>query len=124
MAWGLSRTSSFGKDLEAPQGKRPLVAENPRGGVYDACVMEVEDQAEFYGVAKVAVKKHSDKLTIGLQIDVDAVLADAPNKFFSWGINVSRQRLAGDTPEYYLLSPGGRNGFMPWESIGNLLLRK
>jgi hypothetical protein len=111
-------------DMETPQGKRPLIAINPSGKVYDACIIDVEDQPEFYKVPKVSVKKYSDKWVIELQIDVNTLLADAPSKFYPWGINVSRQRLAGTVPEYYMLSPSGSTKFKSMESMGNLMLRK
>lgn len=111
-------------DLETPQGKRPLIAINPAGAVYDACIVKVEDQPEFYDVAKVAVKKHADKWTIELQLDADSILTEAPSKFYPWGINVSRQRLAGGGREYYMLSPDGREDSMSMEAMGNLMLPK
>ena len=56
--------------------------------------------------------------------DANTLLADAPSKFYPWGINVSRQRLAGTAPEYYMLSPSGSTKFKSMESMGNLMLRK
>jgi hypothetical protein len=46
-----------------------------------------------------------------------------PTQSFPWGIQVSRQRLAGNTPEYYQISPTGTAFNRNFEMMANLYAR-
>ena len=110
--------------LETPQGMRPKIVVNPAGTVSDECVTpKIEDLPEFYAVKNVAVKKFPDRWTVEMQIDVKPLLAERPTPSFPWGVNICRQRMAGNTPEHYMLSPSGTN-FKDMKCMGNLMLRK
>ena len=42
-----------------------------------------------------------------VEIDAKPIKGERPTEYFPWGVNVCRQRMAGNRPEYYMLSPGG-----------------
>lgn len=110
--------------LETPQGIRPKIVVNPAGTVLDECITpNVGDLPEFYTIKDVAVKKYSDRWTVELKIDAKPISGERPTKTFPWGVNICRQRLAGDKPEFYMLSPSGTN-FKDMKNMGNLFLRK
>jgi hypothetical protein len=110
--------------LETAQGIRPKIVVNSAGAVLDECVTsKIEDLPSFYTVKDVVVKKYPDRWTVELKIDAKAISGERPTKTFPWGVNICRQRLAGKTPEEYMLSPSGIN-FKDMKSMGNLFLRK
>jgi hypothetical protein len=110
--------------LETPQGIRPKIVVNPAGTVLDECMTSnVADLPNWYTVKNVAVKKYSDRWTVEMQIDVKPLSAERPTPSFPWGVNICRQRMAGNTPEFYMLSPSGTN-FKDMKCMGNLMMRK
>jgi hypothetical protein len=110
--------------LETPQGIRPKIVVNPAGTVLDECITtNLADLASFYTVNNVAIKKYPDRWTVELQIDTKPISGERPTSSFPWGVQVNRQRLAGNTPEFYMLSPSGTN-FKDLKCMGNLMMRK
>ncbi len=110
--------------LETASGMQPLIVVNSAGVVLDECITDkLEDLAEFYKVSDVAVKKSADRWTVEIRIDAKPISGARPTPFYPWGVNVCRQRMAGNTPEYYMLSPSGTN-FKDWKAMGNIYLRK
>jgi len=110
--------------LETAAGIRPLIGVNSAGVVFDEAITErLEDLPSFYKVGKVAVKKYPDRWTAEVQIDAEPISGERPTKFFPWGVNVNRQRMAGNEPEHYMLSPSGTN-FREPTCMGNIFVRK
>jgi hypothetical protein len=110
--------------LETPQGARPWIVVNPRGAVYDECVTaNVADLPSFYKVQPVAVKKYADRWTVELQIDAAPIAGQRPTEYLPWGVNVCRQRMAGNRLEHYMLSPSGTR-FNDLRSMSNLIIRR
>jgi len=58
-----------------------------------------------------------------VQIDEASLGAGMPTQSFPWGVQVSRQRLAGNTPEFYQLSPTGTAFNRNFEMMANLHAR-
>ena len=118
-------TSIFADDmveirLETASGIRPLIGVNSAGVVFDECATErLEDLPGFYKVSKVAVKKYPDRWTVEVQIDAKPISGERPTKFYPWGVNINRQRMAGNETEHYMLSPSGTN-FLEPTSMGNI----
>jgi hypothetical protein len=109
--------------LETAQGLLPKIVVNPAGVVLDECVTgNVADLASFYTVKEVAVKKYPDRWTVEVKIDAKPISGERPTPAFPWGVNVCRQRMAGNTPEYYMLSPSGTD-FRDKKCMGNLTIR-
>jgi hypothetical protein len=110
--------------LETNNGIRPKIVVNPNGAVFDSCqTTKVEDLPLFYTIKEVATKKYSDRWTVEVKIDAKTISGDRPSPYFPWGVNICRQRLAGNTPEYYMLSPSGTK-FNDNSSMANLQMRK
>ena len=110
--------------LETPQGIRPKIVVNPAGTVLDECITNnLADLPNWYTVKNVAVKKYPDRWTVEMQIDAKSLSTERPTPSFPWGVNICRQRMAGNTPEYYMLSPSGTN-FNDMKCMGNLMMRK
>lgn len=90
----------------------------------DECITaNAADLPEFYTVNDVAVKKYPDCWTVEMKIDAKTISGERPTKTYPWGVNICRQRLAGNTPEFYMLSPS-KTKFKDMKSMGNLFLRK
>ena len=119
----------FGDDmveirLETAGGIRPLIGINSAGVVFDECVTDrLEDLPDFYKVSAVAVKKYPDRWTAEVRIDAEPISGGRPTKFYPWGVNICRQRMAGNTPEHYMLSPSGTK-FNDPTVMGNIFVRK
>jgi hypothetical protein len=111
--------------LETPNGRQPLIVVNPSGAVYDSdsTLPRTEDLPTFYRVAACAVRKLADRWTVEVQIDEASLGAGMPTESFPWGVQVSRQRLAGNTPEFYQLSPTGTAFNRNFEMMANLHAR-
>lgn len=111
--------------LETPNGRRPLVVVNPSGAVYDSdsALPRTEDLPTFYRATACAVRKLADRWTVEVQIDEAGLAAGMPTESFPWGVQVSRQRLAGNTPEFYQLSPTGTAFNANLEMMANLHAR-
>jgi hypothetical protein len=111
--------------LETPNGRQPLIVVNPAGAVYDSdsTSPKAEDLPVFYKVANCAVRKLDDRWTVEIQVDANSLEATMPSQPFPWGIQVSRQRLAGNTPEFYQLSPTGTAFNDHFEMMANLHAR-
>ena len=61
--------------------------------------------------------------TAEVRIDAKPIKGERPTEYFPWGVHINRQRLAGNTPEYYMLCPSGTN-FKDMKCMGNLIIRK
>lgn len=110
--------------LETASGIRPLIVVNSAGVVLDECITKkLEDLAEFYKVSDVAVRKYPDRWTVELRIDAETISGERPTPYFPWGVQVCRQRMAGNTPEHYMLSPSGRK-FTDLKYMSNIFVRK
>jgi len=110
--------------LETAGGLRPHIVINPAGAILDECITKnVADLPSFYEVGQVAVKKYADRWTAEVRIDAKPISGERPTKFFPWGVNVSRQRMAGNEPEHYMLSPSGTN-FKDMKSMANIFVRR
>jgi hypothetical protein len=106
--------------FETDGGVRPLLIATSNGVIFDECITaNVADLPSFYTVNSVAVKKYPDRWTLEAKIDAKQISGLRPTKQTPWGVNVCRQRMAGNTPEYYMLSPSGRV-FYEINSMGNL----
>jgi hypothetical protein len=111
--------------LETPNGIRPKIVVNPAGTILDECITaNAADLPEFYTVNDVTVKKYPDCWTVEMKIDAKTISGERPTKTYPWGVNICRQRLAGNTPEFYMLSPSKTKKFKDMKSMGNLFLRK
>lgn len=109
--------------LETPQGLRPLICVSANGTVLDEnATTNAADLPHFYSVDDVIVRQYKDRWTVEVVIDAKTLGADRPSKTFPWGIAINRQRLAGNTPEYYMLTPSGTN-FQDITNLGNLSIR-
>jgi hypothetical protein len=71
----------------------------------------------------VAVKKLADRWTVEARIDAKPLGGERPTNFLPWGVQINRQRMAGNAPEYYMLSPSGTN-FKDMQCMGNLVFRR
>jgi hypothetical protein len=110
--------------LETAQGIRPFIVVNPNGAVYDECLTKnVADLPLWYTVQPVAVKKRADRWTVEVRIDTKPISGERPTEYLPWGVQINRQRLAGNTPEHYMLSPSGAN-FKDMQCMGNLVFRR
>jgi hypothetical protein len=109
--------------IGTPQGLKPWIVVNPNGTVYDECITSnVADLPTFYTVKNIAVKKYADRWTAEIQVDTKPLGADVPSGFMPWSINVYRQRMAGNTPEHYMLNPSGTE-LKETSSMCNLIIR-
>ncbi len=111
--------------LETPNGRQPLIVVNPNGAVLDSdpTMPNTEDLPSFYKVTDCAVRKLADRWTVEIRIDANSLEATMPTKSFPWGIQISRQRLAGNTPEFYQLSPTGKAFNAAFELMANLFVQ-
>jgi hypothetical protein len=97
---------------------------NPAGTILDECVTDKpEDLPGFYQVSQAAVKKYADRWTVEVRIDAKPISGERPVPFFPWGVNVCRQRKAGNTTELTMLSPSGTN-FRDMKCMANIFVRK
>ncbi|MEI6712612.1 MAG: DUF4838 domain-containing protein [Verrucomicrobiota bacterium] len=109
--------------LETAQGIRPLIVVNSEGVVLDECITgKSEDLPSFYTVKDIAVKKLADRWTVEALIEVKPIEGQRPTTTYPWGVNICRQRLAGNTPEFYMLFPSGTK-FNDLKAMGNLTIR-
>jgi len=69
------------------------------------------------------VKKLDDRWTVEVRVDAKTIDVIRPTPFFPWGVNVCRQRMAGNKPEHYMLSPRGTN-FKDTKCMANIFVRK
>ena len=121
--------SIFGDDmveirLETAAGIRPFIGINSAGVIFDECITErVEDLPSFYRVGQAAVKKYPDRWTVEVRIDAKALSGTRPTPYYPWGVNICRQRKAGNTTEHYMLSPSGTN-FKEPAVMGNIFVRR
>jgi hypothetical protein len=119
----------FGDDmveirLETSGGIRPFIGINSAGVIFDECITErVEDLPSFYRVGQAAVKKYPDRWTVEVRIDAKPLSGTRPTPYYPWGVNICRQRKAGNTTEHYMLSPSGTN-FREPTVMGNIFVRK
>jgi hypothetical protein len=110
--------------LETAKGIRPLIVINPNGTVLDECITtRSEDLASFYTVKNIAVKKLADRWIVEALIEAKPIEGEVPSKAFPWGVNICRQRMAGNVPEYYMLFPSGTK-FKDPKAMGNLVMRR
>jgi hypothetical protein len=119
----------FGDDmveirLETSGGIRPFIGINSAGVIFDECITErVEDLPSFYRVGQAAVKKYPDRWTVEVRIDAKTLSGTRPTPYYPWGVNICRQRKAGNTTEHYMLSPSGTD-FKEPTVMGNIFVRK
>ena len=112
--------------LETPNGRMPVININPAGTIFDrdATDPNVANLPEFYSVSDYAVKKYADKWCIEIRIDYASLGALIPNRSAPWGVQISHQRLAGDKPEFYQLSPTGKAFNKGFEMMANITTNK
>ena len=111
--------------LETPSGRQPRIVVNPNGAIHDSdpTMPKTEDLPHFYRVTNCAVRKLPDRWTVEIQVDAASLGATMPSRSLPWGIQVSRQRMAGNTPEYYQVSPTGTAFNRNFEMMANLYAR-
>jgi hypothetical protein len=110
--------------LETAQGIRPFIVINPNGAVFDECVTaRTEDLPNFYTVSRIAVKRLADRWTVEALIEAKPISGTKPDKTFPWGVNICRQRLAGNFDEAYMLFPSGTR-FRDTKAMGDLVIRR
>lgn len=112
--------------LETPDGRMPVINVNPSGAIFDQDPTDpnIGNLPEFYSVSDYAVKKYADKWCIEIRIDYASLGALIPSSSAPWGVQVSRQRLVGDKPELYQLSPTGKAFNKGFEMMGNITTNK
>jgi hypothetical protein len=112
--------------LETPNGRMPVINMNPAGAIFDQDPTDpnVANLPEFYSVSDYAVKKYADRWCIEIRIDYASLGALIPNRSAPWGIQISHQRLAGDKPEFYQLSPTGKAFNKGFEMMANITTNK
>ena len=112
--------------LETPNGRMPVINVNPEGAISDLDPTDpnVANLPEFYSVSDYAVKKYDDKWCIEMRIDYASLGALIPTASAPWGMQISRQRLAGDKPEFYQLSPTGKGFNKGLEMMANITTNK
>ena len=108
--------------LETPEGRMPVINVNPAGAILDGDPTDpnIANLAEFYSVSDYAVKKYADKWCVEIRIDYASLGALIPSNSAPWGMQVSRQRLAGDERELYQLSPTGKAFNKGFEMMANI----
>ena len=110
--------------LETAGGIRPFIGINSAGVVLDECLTSrVEDLPGFYKVGAVAVKKYPDRWTAEVRIDAEPISGQRPTPNYPWGVNICRQRMTGNTPEHYMLSPSGTD-FKEPTVMGNIFVHQ
>ncbi len=111
--------------LETANGRMPVINVNPAGAVLDsdATLPNAADLPTFYTVKACAVKRLADRWTVELAIDFDDLGAARPNTSIPCGVQVSRQRLAGNSTELYMLSPTGSKFTDHPEMMGKLFVK-
>ena len=104
----------------------PVINVNPEGAISDLDPTDpnVANLPEFYSVSDYAVKKYDDKWCIEMRIDYASLGALIPTASAPWGMQISRQRLAGDKPEFYQLSPTGKGFNKGLEMMANITTNK
>jgi len=112
--------------LETPNGRMPVINVNPEGAIFDQDSTDpnVANLPEFYSVSDYAVKKSADKWCIEMRIDYSSLGALIPNVSAPWGMQVSHQRLAGNSPEFYQLSPTGKAFNKCFDMMANITTNK
>ncbi len=92
--------------LTTPEGYRAKIVVNPNGAFLSRCVTpRVEDVPESWSPVKVVTRKFADHWTVEVQVKDIGV---RPIQSMPWGVNVCRQRLAGNEFEGYAVSPTGK----------------
>ncbi len=111
--------------LETVNGRKPVINVNPNGAVYDQdpTLPNAADLPTFYTVKACAVKKLADRWTVELAIDFTELEAVRPGLSSPCGIQIGRQRLAGNTVELYMLSPTGSRFNDHPEMMGKMFVR-
>ena len=104
----------------------PVMNINPAGAIFDqdATDPNVTNLPAFYSVTDYAVKKYPDKWCIEIRIDYASFGALIPTVSAPWGMQISHQRLAGDKPEFYQLSPTGKAFNKNFEMMANITTNK
>ena len=112
--------------LETPTGRMPVININPAGTIFDQDTTDpnVANLPAFYSVSDYAVKKYPDKWCIEIRIDYASLASLIPNVSAPWGMQISHQRLAGDKPEFYQLSPTGKAFNKNFEMMANITTNK
>ena len=112
--------------LETPEGRMPVISVNPEGAISDSDPTDpdVANLPPFYNVADYAVKKEGDKWCVEIRIEYATLGSFIPTASSPWGVQVSRQRLAGENPEFYQLSPTGKGFGKGFEMMGNIFTNK
>ena len=112
--------------METPNGRMPVININPAGTIFDqdATDPNVANLPAFYSVSDYAVKKYPGKWCIEIRIDYASLGALIPNVSAPWGLQISHQRLAGDKPEFYQLSPTGKAFNKNFEMMANITTNK
>lgn len=112
--------------IETPEKSYFKMALNSNGALWDECTqpsIEQPDPVAWASQAKVAVKKSDDSWSIEMLIPAKE-LGTKPTEHMPWGVNVCRQRIAGDNKqEYYAISPTGKPAFAVLNRMGNLYVR-
>ncbi len=95
--------------LETANGRKPVITVNPNGTVFDRdpTIPDAAELPNFYTVSACSTKKLADRWTVELAVDFTDLGAVRPNSGVPCGIQIGRQRLAGNTVELYMLSPTG-----------------
>ena len=111
--------------LETTNGRRPVINVDPEGHVFDRDpnMPNAADLPRFYKVKKCAVKKLSDRWCVELAVDFAELGCTRPNPSTPCGVQISRQRMAGNKPEYYMLSPTGSRFNDHEEMMANIFAR-
>lgn len=112
--------------LETPDGRMPVINVNPAGAILDqeSTDPNIGNLPTFYSVTDYAIEQYDDKWHIEIRIDYQSIGALIPTRSAPWGAQISRQRLAGDTPEFYQLSPTGKAFNKGFEMMANITTNK
>jgi hypothetical protein len=112
--------------METPKGRMPVIDVNPAGAIFDqdATDPDIGNLPAHYSVTDYAVKKDADKWCIEMRIDYASLEALIPTRSAPWGMQISRQRLAGSKPEFYQLSPTGKAFNKGFDMMANITTNK
>lgn len=112
--------------LETPRGRMPVINVNPAGAIFDqdATDPDIGNLPPHYSVTDYAVKKDADKWCVEMRIDYASLGALIPTRSAPWGVQISRQRLAGSKPEFYQFSPTGKAFNKGFDMMANLTTNK
>lgn len=114
--------------LETPERSYFKIAVNANGAVWDesqdVTIVNRDTLPVLWNPGiQAAIRKDKDRWTAEILIPTKDFGSLGPEKPYSWGINVCRNRFAGGQSETFALSPTGIPRFFELSKLGNLWIR-